>query len=98
MGSQYVLTRVYVRVFGEPRAPKHGHTRCGPNVVGSPTFESASAFNANIGAWNTAALTMLSSVCAVPAVVRNAAQSCARSGFKCIYMLVKIEMQLYSVV
>ena len=24
VSAQYVLTRVYVRVFGEPHAPKHG--------------------------------------------------------------------------
>jgi hypothetical protein len=47
--------------------------RCGPSVVGSQTFGSAWAFNANIGAWNTAAVTMLSTVSAVPAVVRNSA-------------------------
>ncbi len=96
VSTQYVLTRVNVRVFGEPHTPKHGQThtctciryermetihRCGPNVAGPQAFESAAAFNANIGAWNTAAVTTLSSVCAVPAVVRNAAQSCARSGF-----------------
>jgi hypothetical protein len=32
---------------------------------GSQAFKSALAFNANIGAWNTAAVTDLSSVCAV---------------------------------
>jgi hypothetical protein len=42
--------------------------RCGPTVVGSQALRSASAFNANIGAWNTAAVTTLSSVCAAPAV------------------------------
>ncbi len=33
--------------------------------VGSQAFYEASAFNANIGAWNSAAMTDLSSVCAV---------------------------------
>ncbi len=32
--------------------------------VGSQAFNSASAFNANIGAWNTAAVTTLLGVCA----------------------------------
>ena len=87
---------MYVRVFGQPHALGHAraHT-CSciryermetvhiwdTSAVGSQAFRSASAFNANIGAWNTASATTLSSVCAVPAVVRNAAQSCARSGF-----------------
>jgi hypothetical protein len=26
VSAQYVLTRMYVRVFGEPRAQKHGQT------------------------------------------------------------------------
>jgi surface protein len=80
VSTQYVLTRVYVRVFGEPRAPKHGRThtctrthyermetihRCGPTVVGAQAFYGASAFNANIGAWNTAAVTTLSAVFAL---------------------------------
>ncbi len=84
-----MLTRVYVRVFGEPHAPKHGQThtctcaryermetihRCGPNVVGSQAFYDASAFNANIGAWNTASVTTLSAVFALSAVARNAAR------------------------
>jgi surface protein len=43
--------------------------RCGPSVVGSQTFGSASAFNANIGAWNTARVTTLSYVRAVSAVI-----------------------------
>ena len=34
-------------------------------MVGPQAFESALAFNANIGAWNTAAVTNLSHVCAV---------------------------------
>jgi hypothetical protein len=36
-------------------------TACG---FGSQAFESASAFNANIGAWNTASVSSLSFVCA----------------------------------
>jgi hypothetical protein len=39
-----------------------------PSVVGSQAFQSASAFNANIGAWNTACATTLSYVSAFSAV------------------------------
>jgi hypothetical protein len=38
-------------------------TACG---FGAQAFYSASAFNANIGAWNTAAVTTLNQVCAAP--------------------------------
>ena len=38
-------------------------TACG---FGAQAFSAASAFNANIGAWNTAAVTTLSYVCAAP--------------------------------
>jgi hypothetical protein len=38
-------------------------TACG---FGVQAFGSASAFNANIGAWNTASVTMLYTVCAAP--------------------------------
>jgi hypothetical protein len=38
-------------------------TACG---FGAQAFQSASAFNANIGAWNTAAVTTLENVCAAP--------------------------------
>jgi hypothetical protein len=43
-------------------------------VVGSQAFGSAWAFNVNIGAWNTAAVTTLSSVCAFSAIARNTAR------------------------
>ncbi len=43
-------------------------------MVGRQAFNGASAFNANIGAWNTAAVTTLSSVCALSAVACNAAR------------------------
>jgi surface protein len=33
-------------------------------VVGSQTFYDAKSFNADIGAWNTAAVTAMSRVCA----------------------------------
>jgi hypothetical protein len=36
-------------------------------VVGSQAFYQASTFNANIGAWNTASVTSLASVCAASA-------------------------------
>ncbi len=38
-------------------------TACG---FGAQAFSYASAFNANIGAWNTARVTTLSNVCAAP--------------------------------
>ncbi len=60
--------------------------RRGPLAVGLQTFFNAKAFNANIGTWNTAAVTNLSDVSAVPAVAQNAvadarAWMCARSVF-----------------
>ena len=39
-----------------------GAVRCGPRVVGSQAFNNAKTFNANIGGWNTASVTTLSSV------------------------------------
>ncbi len=40
--------------------------RCGPpRVVGSQAFNNANAFNVNIGAWNTASIKDMSSVCAL---------------------------------
>jgi surface protein len=65
---------------------------CDPSVVGPQAFESASAFNANIGAWNTAAVTSMNSVSAVSAVACNVANSCARSGNRWLYTHVAIEM------
>ncbi len=52
-------------------------TACG---FGAQAFRSASAFNANIGAWNTAAVTTLSYVCAAagPGGAHNG--GCARPG------------------
>ncbi len=49
-------------------------------MVGSQTFESASAFNANIGAWNTARATTFSNVSAFSAVARNAARVVRSAG------------------
>jgi hypothetical protein len=40
-------------------------------VVGSQAFYYASAFDANIGAWNTARVMHLTSVCAVSAVAHD---------------------------
>ncbi len=66
-----VRTRWRARAAGsaETRNPKP----CEPLPVGldrvrlgAQAFYSASAFNANIGAWNTAAVTTLGSVCAAP--------------------------------
>ncbi len=39
--------------------------RRGARLVGSQAFSYASAFNANIGAWNTAAVSNMAAVCAV---------------------------------
>ncbi len=49
--------------------------RCGPNVVGPQAFKSASAFNANIGAWNTARVVDLSYVSAFSAAACDVARS-----------------------
>jgi hypothetical protein len=65
----HVCAHVRARVCG--RAPTHPrrHMRA-PSVgvdrgwLGSQAFYSAYAFNANIGAWNTAAVTTLNQVCA----------------------------------
>ncbi len=46
-------------------------------VLGSQAFDSASAFNANIGAWNSARVTDLSRVCAASGPARTAVD-CAR--------------------
>ena len=47
---------------------------CGRCAVGSQAFSNANTFNANIGAWNTARVTTLSSVFVFSAVARNAAR------------------------
>ena len=44
-------------------------------VVGLQAFYQASAFNVNIGGWNTASVTTLSSVCALSAVAHIAARN-----------------------
>ncbi len=96
-----------MRVFGQPHAQGHARTHtCSciryermeilrvwdPCAVGSQAFKGASAFNANIGAWNTASVTSMTSVSSVSAVACSAAKSCARSGYKCFYTHVAIEM------
>ncbi len=53
-------------------------TACG---FGAQAFESALAFNANIGAWNTAAVTMLGGVCAAPGPAARTMAGRARPGF-----------------
>jgi surface protein len=47
-----------VRALARRRGPRGG--------FGAQAFYSASAFNANIGAWNTASVTTLNYVCAAP--------------------------------
>jgi hypothetical protein len=61
-----------------------------PCAVGSQAFNGASAFNANIGAWNTARATTLESVSAFSAVACNAAKSCARSGYECTHVAIEM--------
>ncbi len=61
-------------------------------MAGLQAFYSSSAFNANIGAWNTASVTSLLSVSAFSAVPRNAARTRAWSGYKCIHTLFEVEM------
>ncbi len=58
---------------GHMRARSVGVDR---GLLGSQAFSSASAFNANIGAWNTASVTTLSYVCA--AVPARVARPCKR--------------------
>ena len=50
------------RRHGTDVAVGFGAVRCGPRVVGLQAFYYASAFNMNIGGWNTASVTTLSSV------------------------------------
>ena len=55
------------------------HAAAERRVLGSQAFFSASAFNANIGAWNTARVTSLSTVCAASGPDARTAADCARS-------------------
>ncbi len=74
----YACVVAWARVFVWAHMPvrdevKNTYRRRGRCAVGSQAFDYASVFNANIGAWNTASVTTLYQVCAVPAVARNAA-------------------------
>jgi hypothetical protein len=40
-----------------------GAVQCGPHVGGSQAFSSTTAFNANIGSWNTALVSNMNGVC-----------------------------------
>ncbi len=73
--------RVCVRGRARIRA-EHASTSCRRRlrVVGFQAFQSASAFIANIGAWNTASVTDLTTVCAVSA--RSAADALGRSSMR----------------
>jgi hypothetical protein len=70
---------VCVRGRARIRADACEHFTPAPSValIGAQAFNSASAFNANIGAWNTASVTDLSMVCAASGPARTAAD-CAR--------------------
>jgi hypothetical protein len=54
--------------YGRPRNPRRTCERfpsaSTASSFGSQAFDNANAFNANIGAWNTAAVSYLSNVCA----------------------------------
>jgi surface protein len=59
-----MCVRVWVRVWAHPQPCEpfpSAWTACG---VGAQAFIYASAFNADIGAWNTASVTTLSEACA----------------------------------
>ncbi len=62
-------------------SPAHRRRRrCG---FGAQAFSAASAFNANIGAWNTAAVTTLSYVCAAPGpAARTMADALGRASMR----------------
>jgi hypothetical protein len=66
---------VCVRGRARIRADACEHFTPPPSValIGSQAFFSASAFNANIGAWNTASVTTLFTVCAASGPARTAA-------------------------
>jgi hypothetical protein len=55
-------------------------TECG---FGAQVFYAASAFNANIGAWNTARVTTLLQVCAAPGPAARTMAGRARPGLRC---------------
>jgi surface protein len=53
-------------------------TACG---FGAQAFKSASAFNANIGAWNTASVSNMGSVCAAPGPAARTTADALGPGF-----------------
>jgi surface protein len=63
-----VCARMCVHAFGHARVPhclRALRAAVDLRVVGSQTFEGASAFNADISKWNTAPLSTMERVCAV---------------------------------
>ena len=70
-----VLRRALIRAEPCERVPS-AWTACG---LGAQAFYSAAAFNANIGAWNTARVTDVTQVCAAPgAAARTMADALGR--------------------
>jgi hypothetical protein len=58
--------------------------------LAAQAFLGASAFNANIGAWNTARVTTLQSVCAASGrAARRMQPGCARPGFDAAWPVVR---------
>jgi hypothetical protein len=78
----HACTRTLACVRGRARiranAREHFNAVAERRVPGSQALNSASVFNADIGAWNTARVTTLSNVCAASGPARTAAD-CARS-------------------
>ena len=76
-----IRARARVCAWARPHPRKHLRAlraAAERRVLGAQAFDMASAFNANIGAWNTARVTRLDSVCAAFGPARTAAD-CARS-------------------
>ena len=59
--------------------------------LGSQAFSGATAFNANIGAWNTAAMTTMASVCALNAIA-SVCEVCASCLLVCFAHFSSIRM------
>ena len=53
---------------------------------GAQAFAGASAFNANIGAWNTAAVTTLNQVCDIYVYIYIDAKSGYVNGCACVFL------------
>jgi hypothetical protein len=84
----WARARVRVRFGAHASAPTHASalpSASNAGGFGSQAFQAASAFNANIGAWNTASVSNLSYVCAAfPAqAARATAAERARPGRRC---------------